>query len=462
MFGRSVERKQQVTFQQPGTTKIPTLSSRPLLKAPARPPRLAFSMRKSNLDNTVADELIAILLDSDTQWPKRRDLLSSLSTLISQGSNHLMLDLKRSAQLGSVIAIQILDDRSAVGRIGCEVLSTLVTKFGMNSEAIAVECIPAVLKQVASTATLLFEAATDTLHKCLTYCPSVLLFTKLVELFDPSHHPKVRLSIASSLTAGLQSRANLGDENVGSLTSVRVRLDAVLGKLVNDPQASVKVAARRAVSLLPWQQNDTLVIPPSPRPSRLLSPRSTRAVSPRPTRILSPRPNVNLSPVQVSPRVAKVHFIDTLLLGLRQPGNGSLLFERALCLHLDLVDDLEWPLIGRILATVLETSCFAILDQLLQRSWAGRIVDDYGELLVSRLLTHPGHPRAAQCMTLLFSLMDKDRVVECLLDLPWDERSSVVILEGIASAAIPLDPRLPPKGADLSSVRARRILAEIR
>ena len=133
-----------------------------------------------------------------------------------------------------------------------------------------------------------------------------------------------------------------------------------------------------------------------------------------------------------------------------------------MCLHLELVDDLDWSLVGRVIATVLEVNGFNILEKLLLHKCRGRIADDYGELLVSRLLGNADRPKTLECMTLLFSLMDKVRMVDCLLDLPWDQSSSVVILQSLACAKVPLDSRLPPVGADLSSIRARRLLAEIR
>jgi hypothetical protein len=124
---------------------------------------------------------------------------------------------------------------------------------------------------------------------------------------------------------------------------------------------------------------------------------------------------------------------------------------------------LDWAVVGRVLSLVLELNGFDLLEpMLLDPSLGVRIALEYGELLISKLLLHSELPCTLDCLVLLFRLLPLDRLTESLLDLPWDEDSSRVILTCFHTAGLPLDPRLPPSNANCSPVRSRRLLSSIK
>ena len=251
------------------------------VKTTIRPARLSFGSQHKDFDVEYVDELISILLDEEVQWPRRRDLLECLLFKVQDSSCDVWkIDKQQTSQLSSVLAIQILDDRSVVARLGCEVVNALMSLFGESVEALIVGTLPALVKQCACAASVVAEAATEALESGLRACPTGAVFGALAKLFDRSLHSRVRASIARAFRGALlllSSRSiraapipdhSVLDESGFSVTMEPVivkpgnlnsdwllRLRRALDGLLADPQAQVKQIAREsygALSQLGW------------------------------------------------------------------------------------------------------------------------------------------------------------------------------------------------------------------
>ena len=242
----------------------------------SRPRRLSSHRVPVAFTPDRVSEAVATLVDPDSQWPKRRDVLLSLMATFS-ACQHAPLQRVQWQQLGAALALQVLDDRSAVSKTACEAV-TACMRFSSQSE-VAKACLPALIKQCTGVS-IVAEAAHLSLIVALEEAPCVL--PKLADLFSSGLHHKVRLAIAHATLAACKKRLPSGQESgsmsarscTSSVRSVHVTVPAhisILKKLLNDPQAIIKQVAREIQAVLGGNHQNSSVVHERPAVDQTVS-----------------------------------------------------------------------------------------------------------------------------------------------------------------------------------------------